>query len=191
MFMQYFYAILLLVIYMKKKVAIPLMFFAIVGIAIIVFIIWSILEEKIRDRRYDKEFEDQLKYIEFDIPEEFEKSVLGSYSYYNSGNSCYFNVYSDEKFEDNLKDWFKSKIIVNLNDEVGELEEREINGNKVYVIQVKDKYGFENYYGFESKDYFHYIKFRISDYTNGEELDRESNPCYGFENRIISSLRIK
>jgi hypothetical protein len=174
---------------MKKKVAIPVIFFAILGIVLMVFIIWSILEEKIIDDKYDRETKEMLTGIKFDIPEEFEKNSSGSYSYYKDGNSCYFDISSSEKFDDTLEKWFKARIIVNLNDEVGELEEKEINGNKVYAVQIKDKYGFANHYGFETDNYYHFITFRISDYTNGEELDRESNPCYGFENRIISSLK--
>jgi len=176
---------------MEKKRVIPtiiVVLAAIIVIIVVVSIIYGFVEDKIYDAEEEKEFEE----IEYVIPEGFEKGYSHSYNYYNEGLSCSVYIDAYEKYEEDFKKWFKGTIVVNLNDEVGEMKEISVNGGKGYTINTYEKYNDEHHYAFESTNYYYKLVFRTS---KEDQLDKNEDigigSCANFEDKIIESIKLK
>lgn len=173
---------------MNNKLKITLIVLAPIVIVVSIFLI-MIIGEKTNDKKFEKEILEEYSDIDFEVPKEFEKSGrFHSYYYYKDGISCRFAVDSSEIYQEDFERWFKSRLIVNLNDEVGDLKEIEINGNKAFFVEVRSNDSVEHHYALRSSKYYYSIEYTISNY------DKEENPehiCYVSEDKILSSIKIK
>ena len=170
----------------KSKIVIIVLLPIITVLAIYIIIV---IGEKINDKKFEKEILEEYSDIDFEVPKDFEKTgAFHSYYYYKDGISCRFAVDSSEIYQEDFEKWFKSRLIVNLNDEVGDLKEIEINGNKAFSVEVRSNDSVEHHYALRSSKYYYSIEYTISNY------DKEENPehlCYVSEDKILSSIKIK
>ena len=166
-------------------------------IVIILLNVVSFIAEKIDDAQYKNKVREQSKIefseIEYNIPNEFEDSNFiysQRYTYDNNEVSCYIDITSYRKYSfDNLISFFKHYIQVSLEDEVGELNEYEINNKKACNIDVKNRNGNIGYYGFESTNYYYLLSYEIRDDLYGDR--NEENICYSAKDTIINSIKTK
>ena len=134
--------------------------------------------------------------IQYKVPSKFEKDEDYNYSRYyhyrENDVSCSLNlnVYEKEYYDD-FEEWFKDRIRFNLNDEIGKLEEIDLNHSKALYIDKKSRGSFDYYYGIESADYYYLITYNIYDYKHGDRSDIDSNLCYTYKDKIVESISVK
>lgn len=134
--------------------------------------------------------------IQYKVPSKFEKDEDYSYSRYyryrENDVSCSLSFHVDEKdYYDNLEEWFKDQIRFNLNDEIGKLEEIDLNHSKALYIDKKSRGSFDYYYGVESEDYYYLVTYNIYDYKYGDRADIDSNLCYNSKDKIVNTIIVK
>ena len=149
---------------------------------------------------YKENNKEYFKEISYTVPSEFELDDYHhsrNYSYYDTSLNCYIDIRAQEKLrEQSFEKWFKGDISFTLNDELSELEELEINGNKILGIQKRrgEDYSWsevEYYYGVESSNYYYMIEYRIIDYKNGDRTDTETSMCLSTLDTFLSSIKTK
>ena len=169
----------------------------VIGIAIILVIVLAILQSY---KDYPEEEKESFDEISYTVPSEFEVSEYSDskyYFYYDSDVKCSLDITLTEKArERSFEKWFKGEITFTLNDELGELEELDINGNKILGIQKRrgEDYSWsqvEYYYGVESSNYYYMINYNIIDYDKGDREASESSLCLTALDSILSSIKTK
>lgn len=174
---------------MNKK----LLWIPIVILFIIVFVfLLNIIIKGLNSYNYENLFTE----ISYEIPSKFDKDEDYAYSrYYNYNDNsvyCSFSINVTEKdYYDDINDWFKENIRINLNDKVSELKEVVINNTKMLYIEKKSKGSLDYYYGVETPSYFYLLKYNIDDYENGDRSDLDYNYCYNAKDKIIASVNVK
>lgn len=180
---------------MVKKIEIPkfiLVMFGIIVFFVLFIIVSSYIKETKFEKKYEIEKEKEFEEIEYVIPEMFEKSEdYTSYSYGENNVHCYAYFYASKKYDYNFETWFKERVHITLDDEVSKLEETIVDGRKGYHVNVKSGRRDEHYYGFESTNYYYSLSYSITDYKNGDREDKDTNPCYIAEHKIIDSIKLK
>ena len=172
---------------MGKKIGIPIFVIVIVLLIIIGIPLGGFIDDKVTESRFDKEAKESLNEIEFEVPKEFNSTSSTSFSFYKDDMDCSIYVVRYDKGEKTLITALQDYIMVRLSDEVGEIEEKDINGKKAYSVSVKEKYGDYDYYALESSNSFYFITYKIGK----SELDPDANACYTYKNRFISSIKVK
>ena len=175
---------------MNNKLKIAFMIMGGLGISFLILVLIGYISNEIEYKRFEKELLEEYEDIEYVIPPEFSQNgSFQSYSFYEDSVFCRLEVNSSEIYEEDFEKWFKSSIITNLNKKVGELKEIEINGNKAFFIEVWSNDNPEHYYGIRSSKYYYNIEYSITNY--GEEKLSSDHPCYLYEDKILSSIKIK
>ena len=142
--------------------------------------------------------------ISYDVPSifrlEYEYDGIKRYEYNSDSVSCdiYFDSYRKIiYYSDTDKEyWFRRRINIDLNAIVSDVEELDINDNKVLHVTIKDV-SFSHvqpilyhYYEFVSSNYEYLIKYRI-DNDNDEEIDYKTHPCFKYMDELIYSVKLK
>ncbi len=158
------------------------------------FIIY-LISTMIDNKKEKEQMELQFSEITYSVPSEFEYESYYSikdYSYSNNNVYCNFAVHSYKKeYYDDFEEWFKERIIINLNDKVSELKQVDVNGKTLLNINKENVNEKSYYYGISSSNYNYFIEYEISDYMNGDREDINDNLCYNSLNKIISSINVK
>jgi hypothetical protein len=172
----------------------------IVLILVIVAIIIVVMFLIIKSVSFKEDAKDTLVFseISYEVPKEFEldNSITHNrlYSYSEDSLYCYLTISSYEKeYYDDFEEWFKERIVFNLNDKVSDLEQLNVNGNNIlHINRVRNKENSKNsYYGLSSKNYYYFINYDITDYLNGDRENMDDNLCYNAIDEIISSIKLK
>ncbi len=172
----------------------------IIVIGIIIFLVVGPFIWPSYTRTHKEKNEDYFTEISYKVPKTFEEDDYSNskyYSFYDTSLNCTIDIRADKKLhEESFEKWFKGEINFNLNDEVSELEQLDINGNKILGIQKKsgENYSWsevERYYGVESSNYYYIIDYRIIDYKNGDRTDTETSMCLSTLDTFLSSIKTK
>ena len=177
---------------MKKLKKIPLIAIVIIIVltgVVVLSVVSMFLSDKMDDERYERELKKSFSEIEYTVPGEFINTYEYNYRYDEDDCSCsiYFN--SSKKYDDLFEDWFKGQIYLDLSADVSEQEEIDVNGNKALHIDVKNKYSYRRYYGFESSNYYYIVEFNIYDSKHGDGT--ENSECYSSVETVLNSIKIK
>ena len=162
-------------------------------IAVLVTILGIIGVRKLLESDYNDD--EMYTEITYTVPDSFEyddNSYTKYYSYYMDSGYCSFYIDADDKdYYDGLKDWFNERIRFSLNDKVSDLTEVIINGNKMFYIDKKGKYGTEYYYGVESSNHYYLLIYTVYDRSNGDRSDYGTNICDTARDEIIKTVNVK
>ena len=177
---------------MNKKGFTLVEILAVIIILGIVLVIVISTKNAVEDKKYDDMQKREFSEIEYIIPSEFESDdnfIMSNY--YEDDVYCGAYFYASSKYDTNLEEWFKQRVTVSLDDEVGEVKELTIGGKKAYSIEVKTKYKVEHYYGLESSNYYYMFNYYIDDDLKQDRNDIDTNICYISENKILDSIVLK
>lgn len=150
-----------------------------------VFFVFLIINDGKKEELKESERYNEIEYV---VPEGFE-GENHFYSHYGD-DSCYFDLYASyNKYEDDFENWFKSSILVSMNDEVGELKEITVNGKKAYSIDIVTDNDLHRKYGFNATNYYYMIDYTVRNYNHGD-ID-ENSFCMKAIDDLISSVKTK
>lgn len=134
--------------------------------------------------------------IVYEVPKKFEKIDNDYYNYDNNDVYCSINIIETEKSlyyqsYTSLDDYLKNNITIHLSDEVSNIEELNINNNKLLYLSVKTKNEIVYYYGIEGTEKYYMLEYKINDDKNGDRNDINDNLCYTAKDKILNSIKIK
>ena len=140
--------------------------------------------------------EEDFKEIEYNIPESFTNDNDNTFGrYYNCDDNDVYSYVAIHSYEKSLYDskekWFKNNFTFTLNDKVSDLEELDINGNKVLFLKIESEHNVNYCYGFESSNNYYSLSYSIYDYKSGDRADMDTNKCYISHEDIINSVKLK
>ena len=171
--------------------------FCIIGAIIALIIVVCVIGFNYEDNSYAEENKKKFDEIEYIVPSEMEKEEDDFdpyYHYYNDSCSCslYFSAFEKEYY-DSKEDIIKNFVSYRLGDEVSEIEEVEYNGEKMLYTSVKESDNTQTnyYYVVESKNYYYKITFDLYDYSKGDREDIDTNFCYNYREKVLSSVSTK
>ena len=115
------------------------------------------------------------------------------YSYEDDDIYCTVNLENQDKkyYDKSLEEYLKSSIYITLNDKVSEVIKNETKNIEFMQVKIETDSNEEYYYAFETKNNYYLLKYRITDYKNGDRSDIDTNICYTAKDKILSSIQIK
>lgn len=173
--------------------------FGIVGAIIALIVVAALVGEKYEYDNYNKEYSKMYEEISYTVPKELKDSEYSNikdhrYSYFE--DDCYvsFNVEADDKeYYDNTEEYLKKSIYTSIDNKVSEVEEIEMNGEKFYSVNIKEKKSgtIEYYYALESTNYYYLLRYRLVDDSNGDVAGIEDSICYTAKDQILKTIHTK
>ena len=173
--------------------------FAIIGTIIAFIVVVAIIGIEYESDNYEEEDRKLYEEIEYVVPQDLLVSEYSNkkdhrYSYFEDDCYCSFNVeVSNKDYYDNIEEYLKKSIYISLDNEVSEVEEIEMNGEKFYSVVIKEKKGLTNeyYYTVESANYYYLLRYRLVDESNGDTAGIEDSTCYTAKDQILKSVHTK
>ena len=158
-------------------------------VIVVAIIIFTVVTDFIDEKEYQKNIEDVLEDISFNVPDDFEENYPNSYSYSDDSVYCDLYIFDSDKYMD-LNEWFATMVSVNLNEELTKKTKVTIDGQEAPFVEIVSENSIDHYYGLETKDNNLLINYSITDYLKGDRGNTD-NLCYTAEEEIISSIKVK
>ena len=180
----------------RIKIPQPIKIIIIVGlISLIPYVMVKSLPEK--EEYVDKNNTYQIKNLSYKIPLGFEIDSYSDdeYKYYSyNEESIYCNISLEvhsNKYDlfKTGEDYLKNRLFFTLSDTLSEITEE----NNWYTITKTTKQGSKEVStAYTDKEYVYLLEFSLSDYQNGEELDKvEKHKCLDAYEYVYKSLKLQ
>ena len=168
---------------------------------IIVIAVGTIVYYK-HDLKNPKKVTVKMTEVEFHNPEKFENYtndedyVSYGYNSKNTDISCLYHIDIDNYNSYTTgREYLGDRITFSLNDEVGEIEEKTVNGivwNSLKVVENNKYSQSTTYYYVTLKNEKTYVfEYKINDYQRGDYGGETDDYCEKSLDEVLSSIKIK